>query len=333
MMDLRNKKILLFVPPFFNYDLEIKNKLLSYGAMVDLYDERPSSNIFIKAIIRIYSKSLSFYAAQYFKKIVAQNRNKKYDIVFILKGEVITRQIIGRVRSAFPEAKFILYLWDSIRNYKEIISCLPLFDRTLTFDSNDSLEMESLIFRPLFYLDDYKKCEFDETKKAIDLLFVGTIHSDRWVFLKEIKEQAEKYKLNVYYYLYIQSPIVFIARKIFDKRLRFLSFKDVRIHSISKTKIIELLKTTKVVIDIQHPKQTGLTMRTIEIIGARKKLLTTNHTIKDYDFYSENNVSIIDRKSPELNLDFWTDKYNELPGEIYDKYSIDGWIKDVFFEL
>ena len=332
-MELRNKKILLFAPPFFNYDLEIKNKLLSYGANVDLYDERPSSNVFIKAIIRIYSKSLSFYAARYFNNIIAQNKNKNYDIVFILKGEVITRQIIERARSSYPNAKFILYLWDSIQNYKEIKSCLPLFDRTLTFDINDSLEIKSLIFRPLFYLDDYKDCGFDDTKKAIDLLFVGTVHSDRWIFLKEIKEQAEKQNLHLYYYLFIQSPIVFFARKIFDKRLRSLAFKDVRIHSIAKTKIIELLKSTKVVIDIQHPKQTGLTMRTIEIIGARKKLLTTNHTIVNYDFFSENNVAIIDRKHPELNLDFWTNEYTELSDEIYDKYSIDGWIKDVFFAL
>jgi len=332
-MDVRNKRILLFAPPFFHYDLEVKKKLRSYGAIVDLYDERPSSNIFIKAIIRIYSKSLSTYAARYFNRIIARNKNKNYDIIFIIKGEVITQQIISKLRSSFPKAKLLLYLWDSIRNYKEIKSCLPLFDRTLTFDINDSLEIESLIFRPLFYIDDYKECALETSSKNIDLLFVGTVHSDRWQFLKDIKTQAESRKLNVYYYLYIQSPIIFFVRKIFDRRLSSLPYKDARFQALSKEKIIELIKNTKVVVDIQHPKQTGLTMRTIEIIGARRKLLTTNHTIGNYDFFSEDNIAIIDRKNPVLNFDFWSAKHTDLPDDIYDKYSIDGWMDDVFSNL
>ena len=332
-MDLQGKRILLFAPKFFNYDLEIKNKLISYGASVDLFDDRPSSTVFVKAIIRVYRRSLSFYSSSYFKRIITHNKGKNYDVVFFIKGEALTRKTLGRFKSAFPGAKFILYLWDSIQNYKELKLNLPLFDRTLTFDINDSLEIESLIFRPLFYLDDYRDSVLEDAEKKIDLLFIGTVHSDRWIFLKDIKKQAEKQKLHVYYYLFIQSPLVFIFRKIFDKRLRTLPFKHVRLKSISKSEVIEHIKKSKVLIDIQHPNQTGLTIRTIEVIGARKKLLTTNPTVADYDFYSEKNISIINRKSPELNLDFWNAEYTELPEEIYNKYSLDGWVKDIFSEL
>jgi hypothetical protein len=333
VMDLHQKKILLIAPSFFNYDLEIRNKLRSYGAIVDLYDDKPSTKVLIKALIRIYRKSITFYTARYFKRIIYDNKHKNYDVVFFVKGETLTRQILSEVKSAYPKAKFVLYLWDSIRNYKELRLNLPLFDRTLTFDIDDSLEIKSLIFRPLFYLDDYRECATDFKRKEIDLLFIGTVHSDRWVFLKDIKKQAEKHKLHVYYYPFIQSPIVFIVRKIFDPRLRSLPLKEVRFKPISKEKVIELIKKTEVVIDIQHPKQTGLTMRTIEMIGARKKLITSNPTIADYDFYSKNNVAIIDRKTPKIDPDFWSNGFVDLPDEIYNKYSIDGWIKDVFHTL
>ncbi len=332
-MELKDKHILLFAPPFFNYDIEIKNKLLSFGAKVDLYDDRPSSNVFIKAIIRIYRRSLSFYSARYYTRIISRNKNKNYDIVFFIKGEALTQQVLSKFRSAFPNAKFILYLWDSILNYKELQSNLPLFDRTLTFDINDSQNIESLIFRPLFYLDDYKSCAEYNAKKEIDLLFIGTVHSDRWVFLKAIKNQAEKHGLNVYYYLYIQSPLVFIARKLFDRRLRTIPIKEIKLKSISKDSVIDLMKRTKVVIDIQHPKQTGLTMRTIEMIGAKKKLLTTNTSVRNYDFFSASNIAIIDRKAPEFNLEYWKNSYEELPKDIYEKYSIDGWFQDIFHNL
>ena len=62
-------------------------------------------------------------------------------------------------------------------------------------------------------------------------------------------------------------------------------------------------------------------------------MLTTNPTVADYDLSSEKNISIINRKSPELNLDFWNAEYTELPEEIYNKYSLDGWVKDIFSEL
>ena len=182
-------------------------------------------------------------------------------------------------------------------------------------------------------MDDYKNCGEGIHHKEIDLLFIGTVHSDRWLFLKEIKKQAENHNFKVFYYLYIQSPIIFFVRKIFDKRLSSLPFKDIRFHSMPRKDVVELMKNTRAVVDIQHPKQTGLTMRTIEIIGARIKLITTNSTIKEYDCYSENNIAIIDRKSPILDFDFWTTDYVELLDDIYDKYSIDGWIKDVFSTL
>ena len=93
------------------------------------------------------------------------------------------------------------------------------------------------------------------------------------------------------------------------------------------------MKRTKVVIDIQHPKQTGLTMRTIEMIGAKKKLLTTNTSVRNYDFFSASNIAIIDRKAPEFNLEYWKNSYEELPKDIYEKYSIDGWFQDIFHNL
>ena len=330
MKGLKDKRILFFAPNFFGYDLEIKKKLESYGAIVDHYNERPSTNFIIKATIRVYKKLIRVYIDRYFNKIIAKNQAKDYHIIFIIKGEVFNRDIIEKLKKNYPNAKLILYLWDSIKNYKEIKDCLPLFDKTLTFDLNDSKEIETLLFRPLFYLDDFKNCQMSSVDRDIDLLFIGTVHSDRWLFLKKLKDQAEGIKLKVYYYLYIQSPILYFIRKIFDKRLRTMPFKDIQFYSISKSRVIELINKTKVIIDIQHPKQTGLTMRAIEILGAKRKLITTNQAIKEYDFYSENNTFIIDRDDPIINSDFWNSKYEELSEEMYEKYSINGWIKDIF---
>jgi hypothetical protein len=333
MSELSNKKILLFAPNFFGYDKEIKKKLEERGAKVDLYDERPSSNVFIKAIIRIYKNLLNIYIWKYFENICKKNSSKDYDFIVVIKGEVFNISIVEKLKNAFSKAKLILYLWDSINNYDNIKQCLHLFDNTLTFDQNDSNEISSLKFRPLFFIDDYGEVEplnADSNKFKYDLLFIGTVHSDRWSFLKKIREQASKYNLKIYYYLYVQSPLVFIVRKIFDKRFRSIPISNVWFKSISKEQIVKLTTESKAVLDIQHSKQSGLTMRTLEVFGAKRKLITTNSDIKNYDLFTIKNIKLIDRFKPQINFEFLKDDYIPLSSDIYYKYSIDGWIDELF---
>ena len=44
------------------------------------------------------------------------------------------------------------------------------------------------------------------------------------------------------------------------------------------------------VVDVENPGQHGLTMRSIEIIGLKRKFITTNPDIVNYDFYNSNNM-------------------------------------------
>ena len=66
-------------------------------------------------------------------------------------------------------------------------------------------------------------------------------------------------------------------------------------------------------------------MRTIETLGAKKKLITTNKQIIEYDFYNPANVLVVDRKNPVIPDVFMITPYVEIPQEIYNKYYIDSW--------
>ncbi|MFH4210110.1 lipopolysaccharide biosynthesis protein, partial [Acinetobacter baumannii] len=67
--------------------------------------------------------------------------------------------------------------------------------------------------------------------------------------------------------------------------------------------IIKLYAKSNVILDISHPGQSGLTMRTFEAIGAGKKLITTNLNIKEYPFYNSDNIFIISRDKLVLEKD------------------------------
>lgn len=79
----------------------------------------------------------------------------------------------------------------------------------------------------------------------------------------------------------------------------------------------------------QQPYE-GLTMRTFETLGASKKLVTTNAQVRDYDFFDPSNILVIDRKLPPRIPDsFLETAYVPARADIYAKYSLQGWIKDV----
>ena len=69
--------------------------------------------------------------------------------------------------------------------------------------------------------------------------------------------------------------------------------------------IVSLYKESEVILDINHPGQNGLTMRTFEALGAGKKLITTNTEIKKL---SELIKSAFNYKQ----INKWTRKYNTV---------------------
>ena len=60
-----------------------------------------------------------------------------------------------------------------------------------------------------------------------------------------------------------------------------------------------------------------------------QKIITTSQSIKNYDFYNENMVHVIDRKNIKLpEIDFFKSS-NIYDENIRKKYSIAQWVKNL----
>ena len=329
---LKNKRILLFAPSFFGYDKEFLNGLQKAGADVDLYNERISENTFVKILIRLNPNYLSGYVEKYYDNIIEENKDKNYDYVFFVSVEAATPKIIGKLRSAFSNARFYMYSWDSVENKKYLKDVMPLFDRVWSFDKSDS-DKYNIDFLPLFYSNEYSEIASAGVLQKYDALFVGTIHSDRYSFLKCIEKQVHAQKGLVYYWQYFPSILLYIKMKVQSHRFcKEARFRDFRFESLNKEQLLKLIAESKAVIDSNHPSQCGLTMRTFETLGAKRKLITTNVNVKEYDFYRESNILVVDRLSPVIDSDFLNSEYEEIPSDIYMKYSLDGWLYHIFSE-
>ena len=329
MIDLKGKRILFISPVFFGYEKAILSVLERRGAVVHYIDDRPSNNFWLKGIIRFKKGLLARSIDEYYKRMLSQIAGKHFDYIFALSTEAMPLWFAEKANALNPGARRIYYQWDSFRNKKYTTGYLSLFEKILSFDPNDCKAYPNVEFHPLFYIDDYGKISASCQSFKYDFCFIGTGHTDRFIVIDKIKKIARDMGKNGFWYLYLQSKALFWYLKIVNKS-RAMKLCDFRFKPLDKKSIIAAISQSKIIVDVQHPKQTGLTIRTIEALGASRKLITTNPTIADYDFYNPKNILIIDRNSPEIPAAFIEEDFQPLDKQIAYKYSLDGWIDAVF---
>lgn len=329
--DLKGKKILFFSVQTFNLEKEIVKKLEQRGATVTYYDERPANNNFTKGIIRIYRGFLQKKITQYYNSILKQIEGQKFDYLLVNRGEVITRYFLENFIKIQPQCKRIFYTWDSFKNHSHPTTILDLFHKRFTFDRIDA-QKYNIGFRPLYFIDRYREV-FSEKKQSTkyDLLFLGTAHSDRYIISNKIADWCRQHNFTSYCYYYMHGKLVYYYKRLFDKTFKTFDVNKLSFKSLTTDEIIALYKQSKVILDINHPGQIGLTMRTFEAIGAGKKMITTNRDIENYPFYNPQNIMIIDRNNISIDKDFFNTPYQHISSELYEKCSMDGWVDDIFF--
>ncbi len=295
------------------------------GADVTFCSDKPFKNLFLIALLRLKPKWVWFIANRIYVSWLEKNAPAECDIVFVIKGEGISPQILNILKGRYKNAFFVLYLWDSISNVRNVEEKFPYFNHIFSFDPEDCKQYGNLKYRPLFFLEKYYK---KNTSIGNGIFFIGTLNGDRSKVISKLSKSLNN-KQVLDFSLFVRSRVELFIRKLFD-------------HSLNNNKSIKLLKepmsideinqridNCTAVLDIEHAKQKGLTMRTFEVLASRKKLITTNKTIIDHDFYDSSNIFILDREKPVIPNHFFDLPNNELPHFFIDRYSIKGWISEI----
>lgn len=318
------KRALFIGISFYDYDQAIIEEFNSLGYDVDYFSEVPTGVLYRYALRKNSQAKIKSYIDKTSKHI-ADACGSGYDIVFVIKGEFLTQQAIDIIRSKNPDSKWVLYLWDSIGRIPGSKKIFENFDSVYSFDRIDCLSNQNLIFNPLFFRKEYDARLYDKQELKYDLYFLGWYHSDRLRLAKKLVNFCRKFNLKPKVILYT-GYVNYIFHVLLGKELKgnreFLIFK-----SIMASINFDFIMKSKSTLDIAHPMQSGLTMRTIELLGARKKIITTNGDIVHYDFYHPDNILVIDRENPEFTEDFFEKEYVPVSEGIVEYYSISNWLK------
>lgn len=326
---LTDKKVLLFIPYFFGYEVVIKRKIEELGAKVFLYNERSVKSAMSRALLKVVPCIFKAHSRKYFLGIMNMHEEEDFDYILIVRCDMMDKNMLQKLKEKYPQAKLCLHLWDSFGNVPGIREKLALFDMVTSFDKEDCKNNPILIFRPLFYADEFARQGKEKEEFQYDMSFCGTIHSDRYKVLKNVELQCKEKGLRFEKFYYLQSKFMFYFYKMTKREYRNALLSEFSLEKLSSGEIARIEGESRAVIDIQHPKQSGLTIRTIEMLGLGKKLITTNKDIVNYDFYMPENIQILDRDNPVIDASFFSKQYRNVSKEIYDKYSLETWIYDV----
>ena len=315
--------ILLVMPLSYGYYKTIAETIKSKGDTVCFipdFDESTSK--------RVYRKFFSINAWQnkYFRKQWERIGNQRFDLVVVVRGYGYDYDTILMLKNSNPEAEFVMYQWDPLSVSRFDERALKLFDWVFSFDKKDC-GIYGMEYFPLFF----KKQDFGgDVDVQYDFSFVGSGHTQRLYVLGKLisilQQKGYSYFIKVYinkwaYYLGVLKNLP--GYREFPKEN--LSFKPV-----PKELANLVVGQSKVVIDVHHPKQTGLSIRVMEVLGASKKVITTNKTILSDPFYSPKVIGIIENCTLPSNIGDLLDSDDTVDVR---KYEVQNWVDYVFYGL
>lgn len=314
------KELLLFMTDFYGYNEEIINEIKKQGYNVTWFLDKISVNYKDKLLNKIRKNHIDKKFDEHFYSCIEKVNGKNFDkILIIFGGSFFKKKHIEILRQNFLNTEIVYYAWDSVNNFPLIENLLLNADKAFSFDNIDAKKY-NVNFLPLFYVSN--KNEIDIPK--YDVSTVMSFFVEKSSGLIEILSILPK-NLNNNIYLKLRDKIYYYKIKMFNNnKIKDLE-KYFKFDKLSRNDVYNIFCDSKAIIDCPLPNQNGLTMRTFEVLALKRKLITTNKNIKEYDFYSPDNIYIIEDDREDIDV-FLDTKFNENY-KLDERYSLENFIK------
>ncbi|MBS6555464.1 hypothetical protein [Collinsella stercoris] len=318
-------RILLMAPTFFGYRDRVRDELSHLGHDVECVDDRPSESVSFKSLAKISYRLIDRQIAEYAMSLREKVAAGEYDLLLFMGGMsfCFTHDQFSSIKSA-SNARFVAYLWDAFNNCERFGACRDLFDIIYSFEPSDC-ERYGLKLRPLFFSGAYDGLPLVPVGGfTYDACFIGSVHQpSKFEAISSICDNLESRGLRVFRFFFMPSKSAAALRRLTNPAYRGVEFS---FESLPAEKVAEIYARSKAIIDSPQAGQYGLTMRTLETIGAHRKLITANPDAVLYDFASRGDVAVW-RGEGSIPPDFFETPYRVLPDEVYRGYSIETFVR------
>ena len=290
------------------------------------WDDRGHDRIFIKIALRLAPNAARGLLTGFFLKKLRLVAAAPISRILIVKGDGMSVAVISALKRQFPGARLSLYLWDSVDNAPHARQIAPMFDLVATFDLSDAGRF-GWKYRPLFARGEVLNVQLASGEPLYDWSFIGTLHSDRYRIVEKLRQSDPSRK--TFLFGYFPSRLLLVMRVLSGLSLKKSSGWVISTSAMPAAGVSRVCRSSRATLDVEHPLQRGLTMRTIETLLSGKKLITTNRHILDSDLFHPSRVHVISRQMPKVPKCFYDEPFEPLSNAIGVTYSLRHWIVDL----
>lgn len=181
------------------------------------------------------------------------------------------------------------------------------------------------------YYNQYTNLDFNLLPKSekikYDFYFLG-LGKGRVEFIKEIECKYLEKNNNFKFKIIFKSRPSTLLEKIYAR-----VFKVDKYNLLSYKENLNLVASSKVILDIVKDNQTGITLRTLEALVYKKKLITNNKNIVNYEFYDPQNILLLEDASQPINEDFIYSKVKAISPNILSSFGVINVFKKIAEEI
>lgn len=224
--------------------------------------------------------------------------------------------------------KTVAYQWDGLKRYPKAFKFIKYFKKFYIFDKEDYIEYKetypNLQLCSNFYFDYDGDKPNNEIKKKnnIRVFYLGSHIEKRIKDILFVIKELEKYG-NVEFDI-----------QLFAGKKKNLPFQNEKIKFIPEFldffDNLDKVKQADIILDLKTEEHNGLSLRFFEALKYQKKIITTNKSVFEYDFYNPNNIFILYKDDIKNIEKFIKTPYEKIDDNIVKKYAFSQWIYRCF---
>lgn len=229
----------------------------------------------------------------------------------IVRDPLITNEYLHWLASENPKVKINFVYANIIGRAKHLTpDAIPSVYKVWTYDAGDSEKYNISLIKSKTY---YRCFVYPKRKSKYDILFVGR-DKGRIDYLLELKQQFEMMGLRTKFLITADGRFA-----KWDKRYG---------KPVPYTQIAEWISESKAILNVALPGQRGITIRDMEAVFNKVKLITTNKHIIDSEIYDENNVFILQDLQLSGVEKFINEPYHDCL-DIQNRFSIENYVNEI----
>ena len=236
---------------------------------------------------------------------------KKYDCILIHGTWMAERVPHWIQKKAGKDIKIIWWYWNKVTQVDHPERVLEQNCEKWSFDQEDCKKY-GMHYNTQYY---FKSFQLPDRKVINDIYFLGT-DGGRKEKIGSLYEQFQKMQLKTDMHIVTDSidpadPYYALLQK--DK--------------VSYEENLERIAQSKAVLEVLREGQTGQTLRALECLFYRKKLITNDKRVEQYDYYNKDNIFIIGKDDFDTLPAFLERPFLDIEEKTVEKYDCKAWLE------